>query len=838
MVFLCTTEPYFKAANGQVAPKPDAIGTSIVNKRVFNTVLTRARTLFVAIGNPFYLMQAEGNASSELGAGICWKEYLRKCIESDSIELPPHYSERERQALLEKVFDDQDPLGRYENESDVEQDSILEQYSTQIRRKLLFIGGNWVFKTKEEKEDNTKSTGESSRASNEWKLVCKSPHLAEAVPKICVLRRFSIQGVMSRGHALNGAVVEVAADSNQHSTDSSSLPLGRVVSVIRQSAQKLFLCRIDQFNSNLFVPLDGLGPKLANLPGVSRKLIQIDKAQKEIEERKRGYAAFRKNPVACFDLHGLERDIPIPRLRDVISLESAKKLMFIVKYIQWNENNVYPMAAVVGTFPVAHTQFHATRVLKAYHQGREDRSADTQVAMEGFSRHMLSDGSGVPTGPISGNPEKDMLSLDLALQCTQSSKLYPKAKVSQTDGKFFLIDLPNEPCGPLKASQPAFRTGCEKVEAERMAISFKFKLCSTRNCEVVLHEFINSETALNDKVDLSLVATDKESKEIKIIKGWIEATRPTPAQPEAIAQAGVSFTNISTSSSKSTVSISKPSSERLALRIQPDTMLGRLNRTEINLYSFTIEYSITVGQVLPVWIVANTSGLIIEPEVQLVKPAPNLDICMQHSTRAAQCFSSPVLQNASLERYRDIDEYVTLWESVLMAEAAESSVKDGELLFIDCAFLDWPREGFKPVNNLLKPDSYVFEGNVTLVLSKEFINQCGRFVKLERGDFVCARYEFPMMSSSSNPSNDIRGVFHFVVQSCINGPASCSLQKVKQCVKLKMIGERNSMVSEAMYKELTFPEESPPCTLQVIQCMVPQRSVQLYGMYVSNVLLH
>ena len=171
-----------------------------------------------------------------------------------------------------------------------------------------------------------------------------------------------------------------------------------------------------------------------------------------------------------------------------------------------------------------------------------------------------------------------------------------------------------------------------------------------------------------------------------------------------------------------------------------------------------------------------------------------------------------------MERYKDIDEYVTLWESALMAEAAESSVKDGELLFIDHAFLYWPEMAFKQVTNLLKPNSYVFEGNVTLRLDKEFVERCGRFVTLTPGDFVCARYEVPT-SRSPDPSDAARGVFHFVVQSCTaDGSASLSLQPAGQTVELKMIGERNSMVSEEMYRKLNVPKP-PPCTLQVIQCI-------------------
>ena len=839
VVFLCTTEPYTSAANGQAAPKADAIGASIVNKRVFNTVLTRARTLFVAIGNPFYLMQAEANASSELGAGICWKEYLRKCIENDSIKLPPDCSERERQVLLEKVFDDHDPLGRRGKESGVEQDTILDQYSWEFLRKLSFIGGSWNLPKlkQEEEEEDSADTIEQSRVPNEWVLECKSAHLAEAVPRTHGLPRYSIQGVKSRGHALHGAVVVVKAIAcgDRHSADSSSLPLGRVDSVVKQSEQKLFLCRIDQFNSNLFVPLNGLGPKLANLPAVSRKLIQIDKAQEEIEERMKGYAAFKKYPVSCFDLSGLEKDIPVPKLRDVIPLESAKKLVFIVRYIQWNEENVYPMAAVVGTFPVAHTQFHAERVLNALHQGRDDRSADIQAAMEGFSRLMLSDASGAPTGPISGNPKEDMRRLNLALQCSQSSKLYLDATVCRAEGKQFFIDLPDKPCGPLESSQPAFRIGCEKAGTEGMTVNWRFKVCSTRKPEEVLLNLSQlkfegtAAPVTDDKVHLSLVVTDKGSEKTTVFKGWTASTMPTPVPQLPLAQAVISSSLSAISSLLHSFNpYPSTTSEELQLHNQQVALPRKLKGAEISLYSFTIKCSVTIGQVLPVWIAANTSGLVIQPEVQVVKPAPYLDICMQHSTRAAQCFSSPVLQNASLDRYRDIDEYVTLWESVLMAEAAESSVKDGELLFIDYAFLDWPEEGFKPVTNLLKPNSYIFEGNVTLQLSGDFIDRCGRFVLLSPGDFVCARYEvpFPYTSNPPHPSEVDRSVYHFVVQSCTEEQTPDSVQPAKQIVELKMIGERNSMVSETMYRKLTVPRRFSPCTLQVIQCMIPQRSVQ------------
>ena len=759
MVFLLTTEPH-DVVKEKVILQHQSLGASLVNKRVFNTVLTRARTLFVAIGNPMYLLQVESSAPD---GGLCWKEYLRRCIESSSIQLPKNCTNAQRQALLRAAFDDHDPLGRSCG-SHVE-DTILDTYSWEFLRKLDFVGGSWripklVDEDSDDEEECSSINCKLAQVSlNSWTLQCTSAHQARAIPELPGGREFAIEGLKSRGQALDGARVVVKALGDS---------LGKVVSVVKQSPIRLFLCRMDTFNSNLFVPLNGKGPKLANLPAVSRKLIQIDKAVDEFEDRQKGHLVYKKYPIACYDLSGLEKDPPVPKLRDLIPQEIAKNLVFIVRFIEWKGDSGYPMAAVVGTFPIAHTEFHGNRLIQAMNKGP---SQESEV-------------------------EEMKKSMKVARQCFKSSQFHPKAVVTKAEGKSFFIKLEGNPCKALEVNQPAFRVGCDR-STERLVVSWRFKMCSTKEPEVVLQSLSkmivfkdNSLDPLSQRRDLihiTLVVTDMSSKKSEVVKGWTD-----------------------------------PNANMHTTQELPNSLLRRFAGKHISLYSFSIKCSVTEGQVLPVWVGANTGGLVIQPEVQLVRPAPYLDLCMQHSTRPAQCFSSPVLHNASIERYKDVNEYIELWESALLAEAAESSVKDGELLFVDQATLCWDEYCFKGVTDLLKEPSFVYEGEVTLWLDKDFVTRSGRFVQFNTGDFVCARYEVSPEVSGSVKVPIARAVYHFVVQSfqiLENEQGQC--KKGDVLVQMKMVGERNAVISSTMRHLVN----KKPYTLQIIPCMTPQRSV-------------
>ena len=57
---------------------------SLCNPYVFNTAITRAQSLVVALGNPFTLLAVEAKMPQPK---YCWKEFLRRCNENDTLKM-------------------------------------------------------------------------------------------------------------------------------------------------------------------------------------------------------------------------------------------------------------------------------------------------------------------------------------------------------------------------------------------------------------------------------------------------------------------------------------------------------------------------------------------------------------------------------------------------------------------------------------------------------------------------------------------------------------------------------------------------------------------------------
>ena len=55
---------------------------SICDRYVFNTVITRAQSLVVAVGHPYYLFGIENCNSYRIK---CWREYMKYCIVSNNL---------------------------------------------------------------------------------------------------------------------------------------------------------------------------------------------------------------------------------------------------------------------------------------------------------------------------------------------------------------------------------------------------------------------------------------------------------------------------------------------------------------------------------------------------------------------------------------------------------------------------------------------------------------------------------------------------------------------------------------------------------------------------------
>lgn len=79
-VFLSTTEPTHVDGSSRNPTR------SLCEPYVFNTAITRARSLIVSTGNPFLLLKMEEQMIHQYGSrGYCWSTYLKLCLEHNTL---------------------------------------------------------------------------------------------------------------------------------------------------------------------------------------------------------------------------------------------------------------------------------------------------------------------------------------------------------------------------------------------------------------------------------------------------------------------------------------------------------------------------------------------------------------------------------------------------------------------------------------------------------------------------------------------------------------------------------------------------------------------------------
>lgn len=93
-VFLSTCEPLEQDGRSQDPLK------SLCNPQVFNTAISRAKSLVVAIGNPFMLLKIEEVMGSRRR---CWREYLRLCLKHSTVYFPDNYKIRDRIKFMAQI---------------------------------------------------------------------------------------------------------------------------------------------------------------------------------------------------------------------------------------------------------------------------------------------------------------------------------------------------------------------------------------------------------------------------------------------------------------------------------------------------------------------------------------------------------------------------------------------------------------------------------------------------------------------------------------------------------------------------------------------------------------
>jgi len=243
---------------------------SICDQYVFNTVITRAKSLVVCVGNPFLLFSIEKLSHYKI---CCWKEYVKRCLEASSLKLTPRCYEAGEPVvkaqiyhLYSEVFGNfQDvvasPCSKVHNASD----SILEGYknafqSSKACQNVKVVLGNIehgdcgykLLKDDDayEAPGNAPEDAPMGETSIECYLESKTFRKCRAVPLDPREPPITIQGINNRRCALDGAQVKVRVykDSDR---------CGRVCEVVEQGPQEQFVCRVDNYNAIFFfsIPL-------------------------------------------------------------------------------------------------------------------------------------------------------------------------------------------------------------------------------------------------------------------------------------------------------------------------------------------------------------------------------------------------------------------------------------------------------------------------------------------------------------------------------------------------------------------------------------------------------
>ena len=96
-LYISTSEPTWEDGNTRNPTK------SICDPFVFNTAITRAKSLVVSFGNPYLLLATEKHMVQKYGSvGKCWSTYIMECLMRGSFIIPDGVIKVEREKGLYK----------------------------------------------------------------------------------------------------------------------------------------------------------------------------------------------------------------------------------------------------------------------------------------------------------------------------------------------------------------------------------------------------------------------------------------------------------------------------------------------------------------------------------------------------------------------------------------------------------------------------------------------------------------------------------------------------------------------------------------------------------------
>ena len=370
-IFLSTAEPI--NSNGM----PTNPTKSPCGQYVFNTAITRAKSLVVCFGNPFTLLRAETRLKNEQ---LFWKDYIRRCLIAKTFHIPSSSkattnTSEALQILQEKVFTSDTIITSELGNGISMKDSILERLQEFVRRRPNYKRcklqiheqqqTDQIWKIVDARDNFTRSWHEYEISENvpkflgkvDCELLIKTQRNAICVPLNSSEESIVINGFNNRRGAFHGDIVTVGILGKNEMTGQK---YGRVTYLKEARHPTKYVCRADQQNIINFYPIDRLVPAIVNLPKISRNILQ---------HKPEEFSESQKNYITIFEESSLNTDDDeiLPQIKELIPLEMGTSLLFIVKVLSWSPRYRKPLGAVIEALPRTNNMFIMEKLLVIAH---------------------------------------------------------------------------------------------------------------------------------------------------------------------------------------------------------------------------------------------------------------------------------------------------------------------------------------------------------------------------------------------------------------------------------------------------------------------------------------
>ncbi|CAN2389921.1 Helicase with zinc finger [Pristimantis euphronides] len=146
------------------------------------------------------------------------------------------------------------------------------------------------------------------------------------------------------------------------------------------------------------------------------------------------------------------------------------------------------------------------------------------------------------------------------------------------------------------------------------------------------------------------------------------------------------------------------------------------------------------GDCLPVQLCSALNRGLPMPHPQLCFPAPGLELCLEHTSRPIDCFSS-LAKRAPFKRYINIPEYQSVWLPLSDMEAVESAVAEGGGVLLRDVPVMWKKKGGSK-------KAVGLEGSFKL--DSEIIKECDLDMDF-RNCYLCIRMKDLKSHSATGP---------------------------------------------------------------------------------------